>query len=137
MIEMNEKKQQVELKHGQKGVDKEQDVALLIGHIMRIGVIFAAIVMLIGLLLLFIRHGGGYTTKDFFPTTLTGIVTGICALRPAAIMMGGLFLLLLTPVLRVIVSIYSFIKEKDMLYVVLTTIVLLILIFSFIMGHSR
>lgn len=134
---MNEKKQQVELKHGQKGIDKEQDVALLIGHIMRIGVIFAAIVMLIGLLLLFIRHGGGHATKDFFPTTLTGIVTGICALKPAAIMMGGLFLLLLTPVLRVVVSIYSFIKEKDMLYVVLTTIVLLILIFSFIMGHSR
>lgn len=137
MIEMNEKKQQVELKHGQKGVDKEQDVALLIGHIMRIGVIFAAIVMLIGLLLLFIRHGDGYATKDFFPTTLTGIVAGICALKPAAIMMGGLFLLLLTPVLRVVVSIYSFIKEKDMLYVVLTTIVLLILIFSFIMGQSR
>lgn len=134
---MNEEKQQSKLTHDQKGVDKEQDVALLIGHIMRIGVIFAAVVMLIGLLLLFIRHGGGYATKSFFPTTLTGIVTGICALKPAAIMMGGLFLLLLTPVLRVVVSIYSFIKERDMLYVVLTTIVLLILIFSFIMGHSR
>lgn len=50
-------------------------------------------------------------------------------------MMAGIFLLILTPVLRVLVSIYAFYKEKDVLYVWITTIVFIILMFGFILGH--
>ena len=50
-------------------------------------------------------------------------------------MMLGIFLLILTPVLRVVISIYAFAKEKDHLYVWITSIVLVILIISFIIGH--
>ncbi|MBA1393641.1 DUF1634 domain-containing protein, partial [Lactobacillus sp. XV13L] len=51
------------------------------------------------------------------------------------ILMLGIFLLILTPVLRVVVSIYAFLKEKDYLYVYITTFVLIILAFAMIAGY--
>ncbi len=47
-----------------------------------------------------------------------------------AIVQAGLLLLILTPILRVTVSVFAFLYEKDYLYVVLTLIVLGILLFS-------
>jgi uncharacterized membrane protein len=44
--------------------------------------------------------------------------------------MIGLFLLILTPVLRVAASVFSFLKEKDYLYTWITLLVLLILLLS-------
>ncbi len=49
-------------------------------------------------------------------------------------MMFGLFCLILTPVLRVVVSLFTFLKEKDYLYVGITGIVLIILVISFLIG---
>ncbi len=51
-------------------------------------------------------------------------------------MMGGVYLLILTPILRVVISIYAFYKENDFLYVKITSLVLLILIISVIVGHK-
>lgn len=47
-----------------------------------------------------------------------------------AIIQTGMLLLILTPILRVFVSVFAFLYEKDYMYVVLTLIVLGILIFS-------
>ena len=108
---------------------------IIIGKIMRIGVAIAAIVMLIGYLLLMFKHSTGYPGGTF-PTTLTAIWQGVIQLKPYALMMAGIFLLILTPALRVEISIYSFFKEKDKLYTVVTTIVLIILLISFFLGHT-
>ena len=102
-------------------------VEIIIGKIMRIGVFLAATVMII-------KGTSGYPGNSF-PTTLSGVVSGMSALKPYAWMMGGIYLLILTPVLRVVISIYAFIKEKDYLYVKITSLVLLILIVSFFLGH--
>ncbi|GAA3200908.1 DUF1634 domain-containing protein [Lentilactobacillus kefiri] len=112
------------------------DVQLIIGKILRLGVMISATVMLIGLLLLIVKGNGGYP-NNAFPTDFTDIWIGIVQLRPYAIMMLGIFLLILTPVLRVVVSIYSFHQEGDHLYVVITTIVLIILGISFVFGIFR
>lgn len=117
-------------------VKKEmQQVEIIIGKIMRIGVLLAALVMLIGLLLFFINGNGGYS-NNAYPTTLQGIWSGLGQFKAYAYMMAGIFLLILTPVLRVVVSIYAFIVEKDRLYTIITSMVLLILIISFIIGHN-
>ena len=84
--------------------------------------------------MLMIEGTSGYPGNSF-PTTLSGVVSGMSALKPYAWMMGGIYLLILTPVLRVVISIYAFIKEKDYLYVKITSLVLLILIVSFFLGH--
>ncbi|CAH0417644.1 DUF1634 domain-containing protein [Periweissella ghanensis] len=106
-----------------------------IGKVLRVGVGLAGLVMLIGLVLLIITGKSGYPA-DTWPTSFSSILTGMTQLKPVAIMMFGLFLLILTPALRVIVSIFAFIKEADYIYVAITVLVLLILIFAIFVGHS-
>jgi uncharacterized membrane protein len=50
--------------------------------------------------------------------------------------MIGLLLLIVIPVLRVIVSLLLFVKSRDLAYTLLTASVLVLLVFSFIMGAS-
>ena len=109
-------------------------VEVVIGKIMRIGVLLAAGVMICGFILFLVPQTSGYPGQTF-PTTLAAIITGVGQLKAYAWMMAGIYLLILTPVLRVVVSIYAFIKENDLLYAKITTFVLLILIISFIIGH--
>ncbi|TPR36979.1 DUF1634 domain-containing protein [Apilactobacillus micheneri] len=110
------------------------EIELVIGKILRIGVIISAAIMIIGLLMFLITGNSGYA-GNYHPSSFKEIFHGIVQLKPYAIMMLGIFCLILTPVLRVIVSIYSFYKEHDMLYVYITTFVLLVLIFSFFLGQ--
>ena len=64
------------------------------------------------------------------------IFQGAMQLKPYAVLMLGIFLLILTPVLRVVVSIYAFAIRKDRLYVAITTIVLIILIIRMTIGYQ-
>jgi len=121
--------------------DETRKVELVIGKILRIGVVTSAIVILIGMGLYFM-NGAGYPpvvkngqTIIEFPKRFSAIFAGIAAGKSYAVIMLGVFLLILTPVLRVVVSIYAFYKEKDKLYVIITTIVLVILMFAMIMGY--
>lgn len=110
------------------------EVELVIGKIMRIGVLFSAAVMLLGFAMFLITGNSGYPATSF-PTTLPAIWQGLVSFKSYAYMMAGIYLLILTPVLRVVISIYAFYQEKDMLYVKITSLVLLILIISVIVGH--
>ncbi len=107
-------------------------VEIVIGKIMRIGVLFSAAVMILGFAMFLITGHSGYPS---FPTTLPAIWQGLISFKAYAYMMAGIYLLILTPVLRVVISIYAFYQEKDMLYVKITSLVLLILIISVIVGH--
>lgn len=121
--------------------DETRKVEVIIGQILRIGVITSAIVILIGIGL-YLMNGSGYPTVVKggqtiieFPRRFSAIFAGIAAGKSYAVIMFGVFLLILTPVLRVIVSIYAFYKEHDTLYVVITTIVLVILMFAMFLGY--
>lgn len=113
--------------------EETREVELVIGKILRIGVITSAIVILIGIAMYFMNGGGGYGSE--FPKRFADIFSGIAAGKSYAVIMLGIFLLILTPVLRVVVSIYAFYKEHDKLYVIITTVVLIILIFAMLMGY--
>lgn len=110
------------------------EVELIIGQILRIGVVTSAIVIAIGIVMMILQGSGGYP-NGMEPTSFGTIFAGVFALKPYAIMMLGLFLLILTPTLRVAVSIYAFAVEKDHLYVWITTAVLIILIVASIIGY--
>lgn len=112
-----------------------RDVELIIGKILRIGVIASAIVVIIGVILYFINGGSGYADGQW-PRRFGMIFQGIAQGKSYAVIMLGIFLLILTPVLRVIVSIYAFAKEHDRLYVYITTAVLIILIFAMVFGYN-
>lgn len=123
--------------HQNNSTHKEMvHIELIIGRILQIGVIVAAVVMLFGLILLLAHGGNGGYPVGHQPTTIGAIIAGTVALKPYAVMMVGMFCLIMTPVLRVVVSIYAFYKEHDTLYVWITSIVLVILCVSFVIGHT-
>ncbi|WP_143462474.1 DUF1634 domain-containing protein [Levilactobacillus enshiensis] len=108
-------------------------VETVIGRILQVGVIFSAIVMLIGLVMFLTTGFSGYA-GSYVPRRMGQILVGTWQLRPYAIMMLGVYCLILTPVLRVVVSIYAFYKERDHLYVAITTLVLFILLVALVIG---
>ena len=112
---------------------KSAMMEVVISKSLRYGVAVSAITILIGLILFITTGESGYD-YNYFPSTPSEIFAGLMSLKPYGIMMAGLLLLIFTPVFRVGVSIIAFFLEKDYLYVVITSIVFIILIVSFILG---
>ena len=110
-----------------------KQIEVIIGNLLRAGVIISAVIMIIGFGLLAVTGKSGYPSS-YHPHSFGQIFSGVAQMKPYAIMMLGIFCLILTPVLRVLVSIYSFYKEHDYLYVYITSFVMLVLIFSFWLG---
>lgn len=108
-----------------------KDPETIIIKVLRIGVIISATLILLGLFLLYIKGGGENTYNNI---SFNNLLNGIISLNPYSIMLLGLLVLIFTPVVRVIASIFVFYIEKDLLYVRITVIVLVILIISFLIG---
>ncbi len=103
----------------------------IIGWVLQGGVILSAAVIVIGLFLEFLQPNKFAPQKlQMFPHTFGQVWAGLLVLRPQAVIALGLLLLIATPVVRVAVSIVAFAAERDRRFVVITTVVLLILLFS-------
>jgi uncharacterized membrane protein len=63
------------------------------------------------------------------------VLHGLAHADPIALMMVATVLLILTPVARVLVSIYAFWVDGDYKYVVVTSIVFLIMVLTVILAH--
>jgi uncharacterized membrane protein len=70
------------------------------------------------------------------PHSLHEVVTGIAKLHGQSIVAAGLLLLILTPVMRVAVSILAFRAQRDRTYVLITSAVLMLLLLSFVLGRA-
>ncbi len=111
-------------------------IEILVGIMLRTGVLLAAAIVLAGgILYLAHTHGPRPDYQHFRGepaqfTTLSGILHGVAALDPESIIMLGLLVLIATPVARVVMCIVGFLFERDRLYTVVSTIVLLILLYS-------
>jgi uncharacterized membrane protein len=112
---------------------------LVISNVLRGGVILSAAVVLLGVVMYYWRYFTGAPTshtEGAFPHSLSAVVHGLAAGNPQAVVALGLLLLLITPVLRVAVSIVAFALERDWRYTAITALVLLILIASFLSGRG-
>jgi uncharacterized membrane protein len=111
-------------------------IEIIIGTLLRTGVILAASVVLLGGVLYLSRHGHeipNYTAFHGEPESLKSpveIVQEVMQLNARAIIQLGLLLLIATPVARVLFSAIAFAIERDGMYVVITLIVLAVLLFS-------
>jgi uncharacterized membrane protein len=114
----------------------DQRVEVIIGNLLRAGVVAAAVVVLAGAAVYLARHGSAaphYAVFQGEPTDLrtpSGILSAAITLQGRGIIQLGLLILLATPVARVAFSIFAFAMERDFLYVVVTLIVLTVLVFS-------
>ena len=108
----------------------------VIGRVLQVGVLAAAIVTVIAGVLYLRQHGGEATHYETFrgvPATLSslsGILHGVVTGQRAAMVQMGLVLLILTPIARVALTLGAFVVQKDRLYVLLTTIVFAVLVYG-------
>lgn len=108
----------------------------IIGNLLRAGVVLAAAVVFVGGVMYLVQHGSAapdYHTFHAVPEnlrSLPGIMQEAMALQSRGIIQFGLLLLVLTPVSRVAFSAIGFLEERDRMYVIITVIVFLVLLFS-------
>ena len=112
----------------------------VIAYALRVGVIISAILITIGVVLLFVKGGSnGFTLEQIArPDSIVNsslfqpseVVVGVPSLRPLDFIYLGLMVLIATPVVRVILGIVQFAKERNRLYVIITAIVFFNLMFA-------
>jgi uncharacterized membrane protein len=118
--------------------DKQMD--LVIGKLLRSGVIFSGVLVSFGGLLYLqhpLRSARNYTHFLAESTSLQGIagvLRGAVHLDANSVIQLGLLFLIATPVTRVAFCMAGFARQKDRLYVVISSSVLVILIYSLIQG---
>ncbi len=114
----------------------DQRVEDIIAHLLRVGVLAAALVVIAGAVLYLggaPRSHVGYHTFHGEPEQLTnvrGIVRTAFTGQARGIMQLGLLLLIATPIVRVAFSVFAFAEEHDRMYVLFTLIVLGVLLYS-------
>ena len=121
---------------------KDKDMQVIIGWILRAGVIISMAVVFIGGAVYLYRHGHSspdyheFKKVPYFIHDTEGIINGVLNLKGQAIIQLGILLLIATPIARVVFSAIGFILEKDRLYTLITFFVLFIIVVSMLTGHS-
>ena len=127
---------------------QKPDIQQLIGNTLRRGVTLACVLAALGGLYYLIAHGADAVPdyRHFDPhtaaaqtdyTSLMGIVRGVAALNAHSCIQLGVVALILTPILRVVLSLFDFALERDWLYAAITAIVLAVIVVNSIGGSDR
>ncbi len=124
-----------------KQVWTDEKVEVFLSLLLRMGVILASVVVLIGGTIFLLRHGGelpDYRTFRGQPAELrhiSKIYNYALTLHGRGLIQMGLLLLVATPIVRVMFSVFAFARERDRTYVGITLIVLSVLLYSLIGKH--
>ena len=124
--------------------ERVRRVELLISNLLRAGVLGSLALIVFGTALTFFHHPEYFTSRAdlsrlvqpgaAFPHSVSDVIDGFLQLRGQAIVMAGLLLLIVTPVVRVAVSILAFIYQRDRVFTFITAMVLSLLVLSFFLG---
>jgi uncharacterized membrane protein len=114
----------------------DEDVDLVLGRVLQIGVIVSASIVACGAVIYLTKRLGlapDYRVFRGEPAdlrTLPGILADARAWSGRGLIQLGLLVLIATPIARVVFSIVGFVRQRDWLYVGITAIVLALLTFS-------
>ncbi len=115
---------------------QDQQVESFIGLLLRTGVLLSAAVTLLGFAVFLLHHGAAFPRYHAFLAAL-GKFPALSALahqagsgHASAILQIGILLLIATPVARVAFLCGAFALQRDRLYVGVSGLVLLVLLFS-------
>lgn len=118
----------------------DHQVEIFIGNLLRVGVITAASLVILGGLIYLFRRGLALPDYRFFkgePAELChvgGIIKYAFSFHGRGLIQLGLLVLIATPIARVALSIFAFLRQRDKMYVVVTCIVLMVLFYSLFGG---
>jgi uncharacterized membrane protein len=114
----------------------DKDIQVILGTLLRTGVIASMTVVFIGAVIyLYTYHSVIVDYTKFEPSktpysSIFAILQGLSTLDSRAIIQFGTLLLIFTPVTRIVFSIFSFLIERDYLYVLIGLFVLCIILIS-------
>ena len=124
--------------------ERVRRVELIISNLLRAGVLGSLALVVLGTVLTLARHPQYVASPAdlsrlvqpgaAFPHSMRDVFEGVRLLRGQAIVTAGLLLLIVTPVMRVAVSIFAFIYQRDRNYTFITALVLSLLLLSFFLG---
>jgi uncharacterized membrane protein len=119
------------------------DLNRSVGNLLRLGVILSVATSLIGFIKLFMegfKMPKKYTSLDMGSSSekVWGMFwNSLCKGEGMAIIQLGILLLIFTPLVRIIFALIGYLKEKDYVYVVISSIVLAIMAVSFFTGYAH
>jgi uncharacterized membrane protein len=120
----------------QAPVWNDHRIELILGNLLRSGVMLAASVVFAGACIYLIRHAhepADYRVFHGEPwefRSIRGVIKSVALGRGRGLIQLGLLLLIATPIARVAFSVVGFAMERDRMYVAFTLIVLAILLYS-------
>lgn len=119
-------------------------VEIVISTLLRTGVVVSIVLIALGVALLYVNHPASMNSEEQlqamtrpgaeFPHTIAAVVSGIMVLQGEAVIALGLLVLIATPVMRVAISIFAFLHERDGKFALITFVVLILLLLSFLLG---
>jgi uncharacterized membrane protein len=121
--------------------EAERRMDAVMGRLLQVGVMAAAGLVFVGGVLYLVRHGVPTDYRHFHGepgeySTVRGIWEDAIGLRGRGLIQLGLLVLIVTPVARVVFSVYAFLRQRDWTYVVVTLIVLGLLCYGLFGGHG-
>jgi uncharacterized membrane protein len=120
----------------------DQQVEQILGNLLRAGVLVAAAVVAIGGGMYLGEYGAAPVDYRVFRgveqelRSPRGVLADALTLHSRGVIQLGLLLLIATPVVRVIFSVYAFARQGDFTYVILTLIVLAVLLYGLFVEHA-
>ncbi len=121
----------------------DADLNRSVGNLLRLGVILSVITSLIGFVKLFLegfKMPRKYKLLDMGTSSekvWSHFWETLCKGEGTAIIQLGILMLIFTPLMRIIFALIGYLKEKDYLYVVISSIVLIIMVISFVTGYAH
>lgn len=123
-------------------------VELIISTLLRIGVTVSLLTVLAGTVISFVHHPDylkGRTNdlsnltspREALPHSAREAIEGLKEGRGQSLVLLGLMLLVATPVMRVAISIFAFLLQKDWVFTAITAVVLMLLVLSFVLGRAE
>lgn len=115
---------------------RDRRIEVILGNLLRAGVLISAAVVLWGACIYLFRHAHEPADYRIFrgePSefrTIPGVIQSVINGRGRGLIQLGLLLLIATPIARVGFSVVGFAIERDRMYVAFTLIVLVILLYS-------
>ncbi len=117
------------------------DLNQSVGNLLRLGVMVSVVISLLGFAKLFSE--GFEMPTDYSRLEVpdheiwSAFFSALMRLEGIAIIQLGILMLIFTPLLRIIFAMVGYFREKDYTYVVISLLVILIMVISFLMGYSH
>ena len=113
---------------------EKEELDLVMGKILRVGIFLSILFMFFGLIFYLFSGQQVISLKNLEQFNPVAYVKSHSIFDAVTFMLLGSFMLILTPIFRVISTFIIFVKTKDKMYTIFTAIVMVIILVSIILG---